>query len=136
MCWHRQRIIIPRPKALPSLTVYHHLRFVYCAKVLGYLRVDNGSVLCYSCYDEFPPIFYKSLYLPLYYHFVSDGSLEPIVLCYLCSASILTLRTLRECSNCTQEHLYFLTQIEEEGENIDDYGNPIILYVEGEQINF
>jgi len=137
MCWHRQRIVIPGHKAsLPSLTAYHHLRFTYCGKVLGYLSVDNDSILCQSCYDEFPPIFDKSFYIPLYYHFVSDGLLKPTALCYLCSDSVLTLRTFRECNICAQEHLQFLTIIEEQGEDINDYGDPIILYIEGEQIDF
>ena len=137
MCWHRKRLVIPGHKAsLPSLTPYHQLRFGYCGKVLGYLKVDNSSILCYSCSHEFPPIFNKLLYLPLYYHFISDGLPKPIVLCYLCSDSVLRLRPLRKCSVSSREHLDFLTRVETRGEDIDDYGNPIILYIAGEQINF
>lgn len=111
MCWPRQRIVIPGHKAsLPSLTAYHHLRFVYCGKVLGYLGVNNSTILCQPCYHELFPTSYKSFYLPLYCHFVSDGLHEPIALCCLCSASVLALRTLRECSICTREHLDFFNK--------------------------
>ena len=110
MCWHRQRIIIPGQKASsPSLNAYHHLRFAYCAKVLGYLKVDNSSILCRFCYERLLSTYHRLCYSPLFYHFISDGLHHPVVICKFCSESVLTLRILRECNDCTQEHLHFLT---------------------------
>lgn len=137
MCWHRQRITIPGQKAsLPSLNAYHHLRFAYCAKVLGYLKVDNTTILCQSCYWQSLSTRRKILYFPLFYHFVSDGLRYPTVFCEYCSNSVLTLRALRECNDCTLEHLQFITIVEEAGEDINNYEDPIIITVSGEQIDF
>lgn len=137
MCWHRQRLIVPGHTAqLPSVTSYHHLRFTYCCKILGQQRRDNNSLICWECYNRFPDNKYKSHYHPFHYHFTSDGIIRPEIACTVCFKSILMLRTLRECDPCRQSHLQFLTAVERTGQNIEDFGNPIILYISGDQLSF
>lgn len=136
MCWRRQRTVIPGHKASsPSLIAYHHLRFASCAKVLGYFKVDNHSIICQKCYSRLLSTYHKSYYFPLYQHFASD-KLLPTILCEICSNSLLTLRTLRECKDCSREHLQFLKKIEKGEENVNIHGNPPILYINGERIDF
>jgi len=137
MCWHRQRLIIPEQRAwLPSLTSYSHLRFAYCCKALGYRKIsEDNPIVCRKCYNNLPDNCYKRRFNPIRFHFVSDGTIRPRVSCTTCSEPMLTFRTLYECNICRLTHLHFLTTIERIGQDIENLGNPIILYIDGNALS-
>lgn len=132
MHWYRQCLTIPEHKAwLPSLTSYHHLRFAYCCKVLGYHRTDNDSLICQECYDRVPDFYKAHLVAPFLSHFISDGIIRPAISCVICFKNLLTRRTLYECDLCQRGHLQFLTREERNDRNIEDSEEQTLLQIDG-----
>lgn len=118
----------------PSFKSERRLRFAWCCKAEGYIENKTGRGICDACYER---MFDKSLYEPLYAHFLSDGHNLLNIVCTICRFSMPTISPIRTCPPCARMHLNLLTAIEEDvdDDDIDKLEDPIIIYIGGYDFN-